>query len=73
MEVNIDLAMTHSTLLELMFNLELSRSTILRIIYRINSTKESEKLMPLEEEYISLLQQCKTEQEVLAKLDEKGW
>ena len=73
MKVNIELAMTHSTLLELMFNLELSRHTVLRIIDRINSTKEIEKLMQLEEEYISLLQQCKTEQEVLEKLDEKGW
>ena len=70
--MNIEGAMMHSRLLRIMFDLDMSRSTEDRIIDRVNQTP-IEEVMPLEEEYISLLQQCQTEQEVLEKLDEKGW
>ena len=72
MEVNINGAMTHCRLLKLLIGMELSLPTARRIIDRVNQTP-IEEVMPLEEEYISLLQQCQTEQEVLEKLDEKGW
>ena len=72
MNVNTEGAMMHSRLLRIMFDLDMSRSTEDRIIDRVNQTP-IEEVMPLEEEYISLLQQCKTEQEVLEKLDAKGW
>lgn len=72
MSLNIEGAMMHSKLLSLMLDLDMSTSTEDRIIGRVNKTP-IEKLMQLEEEYISLLQQCQTEQEVLEKLDEKGW
>lgn len=62
--------MTHSSLLRSMLNLGLSKSTARRIIEPINSTKSPEEWIPMEKRVINLLQECKTEEEVIRKLDE---
>ena len=64
----------HTKLLSLTSQLELSKDTLLRIIRTINKVvDQTEVAMRITEEAINILQQCKTEQEVLEKLDEKGW
>ena len=66
-------AQKHHELLQLMLNLDLSKSTILRIIDAVNELLDDPKAcMARTEQFINLLQACKTEEEVTLKLDEAG-
>ena len=68
--MNKDGAMTHLKLLRLLYDLEVSRSTMFRIIEPINSMTSPEEIISREKELISLLERCKSETEVLQAMDE---
>ena len=66
-------AIKHHELLQLMLNLDLSKSTILRIVDGVNAlVKDPEVCMAKTERYINLLKECETESDVIQRLDEAG-
>ena len=70
--MNKDGVMTHLQLLDLLDNLEASKSTIFRIIEHLNTMKSQKDFVATEKKILSSLQTCKTEEEVIRKLDEAG-
>ena len=69
-EVNIEGVKAHTALLRRMLELNISLSTMRRIIDPINATKFVEDVISMEKDIISLLQDCQTEDDVNRKLDE---
>ena len=64
-------AQKHHELLQLMLTLDMSKSTILRIIDKVNELlSEPEACIAKTDQFINLLQSCKTEEEVILKLDQ---
>ena len=70
--VNYEWVDKHTDLLEAMLALELSKSTMLRIIDVVNEIEDPSACMAKTDEFTALLKSCETEEEVLAKLDEAG-
>ena len=71
--MNIDWARKHTELLRRMREMDLSKSSILRIIDVVNALLDDPTAcMVKTDEFTALLKSCKTEEEVLAKLDEAG-
>lgn len=70
--MNTECVKTHIKLLRLLLDLDVSRATMLRIINPINEEKNLDAVIVMEKQIIELLQSCKTEADVILKLDESG-
>ena len=66
-------ARKHHRLLRLILDLDLSRDTMLRIIEGVNALLDNPSAcMEKTDQYISMLQLCQTETDVIRQLDEAG-
>lgn len=71
--MNMKWVRMHHDLLRLMLEMGLSKSLKLRIIDAVNELLDDpEACMARTEQIINLLQACKTEEEVIQKLDDAG-
>ena len=71
--MNVEWARIHTTLLSLMRQLELSWPVMRRILDKVNALIETpEAAIEMTKRLVSILQSCKTEEEVILKLDEVG-
>lgn len=70
--MNVDGIMTHLKILNLLYYLEVSRSTMRRIIEPINSAKSREDGLKLEKRILASIQNCATEKDILVELEAMG-